>query len=77
MNTPYYLYDLHLLRQTIESANSAAAAHNYKIHYAIKANNNPLIAKVIGGYDLGADCVSGNEVNLALQQGFKRENFNC
>ena len=75
MNTPYYLYDLHLLRQTIESANSAAAAHNYKIHYAIKANNNPLIAKVIGGYDLGADCVSGNEVNLALQQGFKRENI--
>lgn len=75
MNTPYYLYDLHLLGQTIESANSAALEHNYKIHYAIKANNNPLIAKLIGGYGLGADCVSGNEVDFALQQGFKRENI--
>lgn len=68
--TPYYQYDLALLRQTLEQASGSAAAHGYAIHYAMKANNNPVITGIIRDYGLGADCVSGNEVSESLRQGF-------
>jgi diaminopimelate decarboxylase len=75
MNTPYYHYDLGLLEETLISARSAAQKYNYSIYYAIKANNNPVITKLISNNGFGADCVSGNEVKEALRQGFKRENI--
>ncbi len=68
--TPYYQYDLALLRQTLKQASESAATHGYTIHYAMKANNNPAITGIIRDYGLGADCVSGNEVAEALRQGF-------
>jgi diaminopimelate decarboxylase len=70
LDTPCYLYDTALLRQTLESAASAAARHGYRIHYAMKANNNPAITSLISNFGLGADCVSGNEVAEALRIGF-------
>jgi diaminopimelate decarboxylase len=68
--TPYYLYDSALLRRTLEKASAAAARHDYRIHYAIKANNNPSVTSLISSYGIGADCVSGNEVQEALRIGF-------
>jgi diaminopimelate decarboxylase len=73
--TPYYLYDQTLLRQTLETAISSAAVHGYKIHYAIKANNNPEITSLISSYGLGSDCVSGNEVAESLRAGFKPQDI--
>jgi diaminopimelate decarboxylase len=70
LTTPCYIYDVALLRQTIETASASAARYGYRIHYAIKANNNPDITTIIRQYGLGADCVSGNEVAEALRIGF-------
>jgi len=70
--TPFYLYDLSLLRQTLQSAQIASGKYNYHIHYALKANSNKIILKLINSYGLGADCVSGNEVKRALKRGFSR-----
>jgi diaminopimelate decarboxylase len=39
------------------------------VHYAIKANFNPLILKEIKQAEFGADCVSGGEIELALKAG--------
>lgn len=68
--TPYYLYDLDLLRQTLQEATVAASQYDYHIHYAIKANHNPVITSLVHTMGLGIDCVSGNEVAEALHRGF-------
>ena len=39
--TPFYFYDLGLLRRTIATAR--AEAGDIAIHYAVKANYNPVI----------------------------------
>ncbi len=70
LETPYYYYDLDLLRETLAVASGEAANRGFKLHYAVKANFNPVIMKIIAGYGLGADCVSGNEVKLAVECGF-------
>ena len=36
--TPFYLYDMALLRQTLESVVYESKKYGYKVHYAIKAN---------------------------------------
>lgn len=70
--TPYYYYDLELLKETIKALLNAAPKH-YQIHYALKANANPEILKIIRDAGLGADCVSGNEVLRASETGFSPE----
>lgn len=70
METPFYLYDMGLLRSTLQSVCDASAEHGYKIHYAIKANFDPVIVDCIKEYGLGIDCVSGNEVRYAIERGF-------
>lgn len=70
LETPFYYYDLGLLRKTLESYTANLKKYNYHAHYALKANANDRILQVIKSYGLGADCVSGNEVALALKSGF-------
>ncbi len=71
--TPFYLYDLDLLEKTISQAAMAASKHNFNLHYAIKANHESAIAACMREYGLGIDCVSGNEVRMALSEGFDAE----
>ena len=68
--TPFYYYDLDLLRKTLELVCSETANYGYHCHYAVKANANPRILRVIAEYGLGADCVSGGEIQAALNAGF-------
>lgn len=69
-DTPFYFYDVTLLRQTLESLTSEANKYNYKIHYAIKANFDDHLLNVIREYGIGVDCASANEVAKALEAGF-------
>ncbi len=71
MKTPYYLYDIELLKKTLSFAQNSAGKYNFNIHYAIKANHNPAITKLISQQGFGVDCVSGNEISEALKVGFK------
>lgn len=70
IESPFYYYDLDLLKKTL-SALKQAAPPEYHVHYALKANANPEILRVIREAGLGADCVSGNEVKRAYEMGFK------
>ncbi|MEC4114296.1 diaminopimelate decarboxylase [Myroides pelagicus] len=70
-STPLYYYDLPLLRETVNVAKNAADRYGYKIHYAIKANNNSRILEEISQLGVGADCVSGAEIALAIEKGFQ------
>jgi diaminopimelate decarboxylase len=71
--TPFYYYDIALLTKTLEEAKKQFSKHNFHVHYALKANSNPKILKLIRDFGLGADCVSGNEVKRAVECGFKND----
>lgn len=71
LETPYYYYDMELLERTLEYVRSEAEQYGYKVHYAVKANANDRILKAIKAKGFGADCVSGNEVQKALDCGFE------
>lgn len=68
--TPFYYYDVAVLKQTLQAAKTAAERYNYHIHYAVKANANEKILSIIREYGFGVDCVSGNEIARALKMGF-------
>ena len=68
--TPYYLYDLGLLDRTLHTLQQAAQENNIQVHYALKANANLPLLERIRQAGCGADCVSGNEVQRALDAGF-------
>lgn len=71
MQTPYYQYNIDLLRQTLSIARQESQVNGFYVHYALKANSNPTILRIISEYGFGADCVSGNEVRTALENGFE------
>ncbi len=66
--TPFYYYDINLLRQTLDSIKDAAGSGFY-VHYAVKANANPLILREVCNAGLGVDCVSGGEIDASLKAG--------
>ena len=68
--TPFYYYDLALLQKTLNVVNAESSKYNYHVHYAFKANANSKIINTIKNSGLGADCVSGNEVKCAIENGF-------
>ena len=69
--TPFYYYDTSLLRKTLATINEEASRHNnFHVHYAVKANANTKILKIINENHLGADCVSGGEIEAAINAGF-------
>jgi len=75
VDTPFYYYDIGLLQKTIKTAKEALGNGPYQIHYAFKANSNRRILKEVLKFGLGADCVSGNEVNRAVEMGFNPRNI--
>lgn len=68
--TPFYYYDLGLLKETVQTLLKESGKYGYQVHYAIKANANPHLLKLISQKGIGADCVSGNEISRALECGF-------
>lgn len=71
LETPFYYYDMDVLGETLQTIKELIAPHpNYHVHYAIKANANPRIMQTIAQASLGADCVSGGEVEAAHNAGF-------
>ena len=74
LENPFYYYDTQLLRQTLAVINKEIAKYqNFEVHYAVKANANPKILKIICQAGLGADCVSGGEIQAALMAGFQAD----
>lgn len=71
LKSPLYYYDRSLLEATLEEINKCIEGKPVKVHYAIKANCNPQILKMIAEAGLGADCVSAREITAAVKAGFK------
>ena len=71
LRTPFYYYDTPLLKRTLETVRDQLRDRPlWQVHYAVKANANPGILEIVAGASLGADCVSGGEIQAALDAGF-------
>ena len=71
LRTPFYYYDTELLRQTLKAINDEISRHEgWHMHYAVKANANPKVLQIIRQAGLGADCVSGGEIEACTRAGF-------
>lgn len=70
LKTPFYYYDMSLLKDTAESMKRASEKYSIDIHYAMKANSEKRILEVMRMAGFGVDCVSGAEVRMAISSGF-------
>ena len=76
LRTPFYYYDMDLLRATLEAVSREARRHEaFRVHYAVKANANAKVLRAIRRAGLGADCVSGGEIQAALDAGFPADSI--
>ena len=74
-STPFYHYDLKMLSATVSRAKQEADRFGYHLHYALKANAETRILETMRDHGIGADCVSGAEVERALAQGFEPQSI--
>ncbi len=71
IETPFYYYDTELLRTTLHAISDETVKYpSFNVHYAVKANANPKLLNIIAQAGLGADCVSGGEIQAAIDAGF-------
>jgi len=70
IKTPFYFYNIDLLQRTLQSAKKEIDKYGYIVHYAVKANADRKILKIISDFGFGSDCVSGNEIKRSLETGF-------
>ena len=70
LRTPFYYYDAELLRQTLQTIREEVSKHEgFCVHYAVKANANPKVLRIIREAGLGVDCVSGGEIEASVKAG--------
>ncbi|MCO4795024.1 MAG: diaminopimelate decarboxylase [Bacteriovoracaceae bacterium] len=69
--TPLYIYDKSKIESNYKKLKSAFEDHysHFSIHYAVKANPNPAVIKVLGDMGSGVDCSSPGELEHALRAG--------
>lgn len=70
IETPFYYYDVDLLKKTLTEVVSASDYPGFKVHYAAKANLNDRILRIVREFGLGADAVSGGEIKKVVEAGF-------
>ncbi len=68
--TPLYVYDADLMRQRYNDLFNFITYPRLKIHYAMKANYNPALLKMLQEAGASLDTVSPGEVLMALRLGF-------
>lgn len=68
--TPFYIYSQTEIENNCDLVWKAAGQASFQPYYALKANFNPTILKLILNKNFGADIVSGGELFFALKAGF-------
>lgn len=70
LDTPFYYYDMDVLRETLRVLRDETSDPRWHVHYAVKACATDAVMRTIAQSGLGADCVSGGEVKAAVEAGF-------
>ena len=70
--TPLYVYDFDAIKNNYNNLKSAFEGKKSLIAYAVKANSNLSVVKLLASQGAGADCVSIGEVRRALKAGVEK-----
>ena len=70
METPFYFYDIDLFERTADKLAALSVTYDIGVHYAIKANSEERLLRMLSARGFGADCVSANEAVHASKCGF-------
>ncbi|MBE5890938.1 MAG: diaminopimelate decarboxylase [Lachnospiraceae bacterium] len=74
--TPFHIYDEKGIRENAKAVKDAFAWNKgFREYFAVKANPNPYILKILKEYDFGCDCSSYTELMLAKSCGFDGEHI--
>jgi diaminopimelate decarboxylase len=73
LGTPLFVYSRAAIEEAYRAYESAFAEAPHRICYAVKANGNGAILRVLAGLGAGADIVSGGELLAARRAGFAPE----
>ncbi|MDR3181858.1 MAG: diaminopimelate decarboxylase, partial [Planctomycetaceae bacterium] len=74
--TPFYLYDERTLRQNARSFNAAFVWNTgFKEYFAVKANPNPALLKILQSENIGGDCSSLAELVICERIAMSGENI--
>lgn len=68
--TPFYYYDVDLFTQTADKVAELSARTGIQVHYSIKANSDHRLNDILSSKGIGADCVSGDEIEFAVGCGY-------
>lgn len=68
--SPLYIYDAEMIQGQVHRLQSAFSGVKLKIKYALKANNNLAVLRLLREQGIGLDAVSIQEVHLGLRAGF-------
>lgn len=72
--TPFHLYDEKGMRANAQAVKDAFAWNpGFREYFAVKANANPFLIRILGEYDCGTDCSSMTELMISNALGFKGE----
>src|SRR3989338_11698385 len=69
--TPLYVYDAKTIRERYRNIVDNIKYPYLKVHYAIKANSNPAILRLLKKEGSNVESVSQGSISLALKAGFK------
>ena len=72
-SSPLYVYDEKVLRKSCQKIKQLCNLKNFQIHYAVKANSNIALLKIIRSEGLQAEVISIPELKLAQMAGWKKE----
>lgn len=77
--TPLYVYDAAVIRRQAGNVRAAFAELPFRPFYAMKANGNLSILRMLRGERFGCDAVSPGEIHLAMRAGYGPEEiwFTC
>jgi diaminopimelate decarboxylase len=77
--TPLYVYDGAVIRRQAANIRAAFAGLPFRPFYAMKANGNLSILRLVREQGFGCDAVSPGEIYLSMRAGFAPENiwFTC
>ncbi|MEQ1912875.1 MAG: diaminopimelate decarboxylase, partial [Vicinamibacterales bacterium] len=68
--TPLYVYSAELIRQRYRALDEAFAGYPHALHYALKANSNLAIGRLLSSLGSAADANSVWEIEVAQRMGF-------
>ncbi|RPJ81329.1 MAG: diaminopimelate decarboxylase, partial [Acidobacteria bacterium] len=66
VGTPVYVYSRAAIENAFEAFDQAFAGYPHTLHYALKANSNLAIARLLRALGASVDANSGGEIDVAL-----------